>query len=170
MFLNGPKARQGVGDRDVTSFLYSLLEPLTATRFVDAAIGLAIDVSRVIWIATCNDDSQIHPAIRSRFKRVRVELPTRQQMPAVVRSIHAELLHGAEWRVGFEHDLDDEVLGALVSMSPRSVWQALEDAYATCALAGRRRLLRSDITTATHDMARTRPIGFIHNDSGQQQI
>jgi len=164
------KARQGVGDRDVTGFLYSLLEPLTATRFVDAAIGLAIDVSRVIWIATCNDASQIHPAIRSRFKLVAVDLPTRQQMPAVIRSIHAELLRGAEWRGGFEHDLDDDVLSELLSMPPRSVWHALEEAYATCALAGRRRLVPSDIPTVTRDTTRTRPIGFIHNDNDPYRI
>jgi len=164
------KARQGVGDHDVTGFLYSLLEPLTATRFVDAAIGLAIDVSRVIWIATCNDASQIHSAIRSRFKLVAVDLPTRQQMPAVIRSIHAELLRGAEWRGGFEHDLDDDVLSELLSMPPRSVWHALEEAYATCALAGRRRLVPSDIPTVTRDTTRTRPIGFIHNDNDPYRI
>ena len=157
------KARQGVGDRDATSFLYSLLEPLTATRFVDAAIGLAIDTSRVTWIATCNDESQIHPAIRSRFKLVTVDLPTRQQMPAVIRSIHADLLRDSDWKNGFQHDLDEDVLRALVSLPPRAVWQALEEAYAACALAGRRQLVRSDIPMVTGEKARTRPMGFVHS-------
>jgi len=155
------KARQGVGERDVTSFLYSLLEPVSAKRFVDGAIGLPIDLSRAIWIATCNDHSLIHPAILSRFQQVRVDCPRPDQMPAVIRSIHAELIKGADWRDGFDHQLDEGVLTALVLMPPRLVWQSLEEAYATCALAGRRSLLPSDIPVAARDPRSARPIGFV---------
>jgi len=161
------KARQGVGERDVTSFLYGLLEPITAKRFIDGAIGLPIDVSRAIWIATCNDDSPIHPAILSRFERVKVDYPTPSQMPAVIRSIHSELVQGADWRDGFDHELDDAVLGALIWIPPRAVWQALEEAYATCAMAGRRSLLRSDIPTASRHASAARPIGFHQFDDNK---
>ena len=160
------KARQGVGDRDVPAFLYSLLEPVSAGRFVDGAIGLPIDVSRAIWIATCNDYTPIHPAILSRFTRVSVTYPTPVEMPAVIRSIHAELLRGADWRTGFEHTLNEDVMQALILLPPRAVWQALEEAYATCALGGRRSLLRSDIPAAARDTRSAHPMGFVRFNNG----
>jgi len=157
------KAEKTSGERDVTAFLYGLLEPVTSGRFIDGAIGLAIDASRVIWIATCNDADAIHPAILSRFTQVDVDYPSPQQMPSVIRSIQEELLRDAEWKDGFSHDLDEAVVEALACLQPRQVWQALEDAYSSAALAGRRTLLPCDIPEAKRHAPSHRSIGFIHS-------
>ena len=40
---------------DTLSPLHNLLEPVSAKQLSDGSIGLQIDASRVIWIATAND-------------------------------------------------------------------------------------------------------------------
>lgn len=152
------KARSGSGD-DPTAFLYSLLEPLTAVRFVDAAIGLTIDASRVFWIATSNDESALHPAIRSRFAVLPINAPTSDQMPPIIASIQRALLADAEWACFFERDLEPEVMDELSSLTPREVRRALEAAYARAALNGRRELIREDVQ-ATGSPTRHR-MGFL---------
>jgi len=157
------KARSANGDEEVTSFLYSLLEPLTAKGFCDAAIGLAIDASRITWIATCNDPQVIHPAIRSRFTMIDVRMPTSKQMPAVIESIHRELLLTAEWRAWFKQPPPAEALRALARFSPREARLAIEEMYASAAIAGRRSVLPDDVPKNASRARPTRQIGFIHD-------
>lgn len=143
-----------------TGFLYSVLEPLTARRFVDAAIGLPIDASRVSWIATCNDHRRIHPAILSRFMLVEIDHPSAAQMPAVVGSIHRELMAHSEWAAWFDPSLAREVVDALSMMAPREVMQTLEDAFANAASAGRRFVLPVDVQQVRRRAPVRHPIGF----------
>ena len=157
------KARSASGDEEVTSFLYSLLEPLTAKGFCDAAIGLPIDASRITWIATCNDPQVIHPAILSRFTVIDVSMPTLDQMPAVIESIHRELLLTAEWREWFKQPPPAEALGALARFSPREARLAMEEMYASAAIAGRRSVLLDDVPKNTSRARPTRQIGFIQD-------
>jgi len=153
-----------IGD-DPTGFLYSVLEPLTSRRFVDAAIGLPIDASRVSWIATCNDHRRIHPAILSRFWLVEIDYPSAAQMRAVVASIHRELVAHSEWAVWFEPDLSQEVVDALSMIAPREVMQTLEDAYANAAGAGRRWVLPKDVRDVRRRSPVRAPIGFFHGSA-----
>ena len=148
-----------IGD-DPTGFLYSVLEPLTSRRFVDAAIGLPIDASRVSWIATCNDHRRIHPAILSRFLLVEIDYPSAAQMPAVVASIHREMMAHSEWAAWFEPKLAREVLDALSMIAPREVMETLEDAFAQAASAGRRFVLPLDVQQVRRRAPVRHPIGF----------
>lgn len=156
------------GDGDATSgFLYGLLEPSTASRFVDAAIGLPIDASMVSWIATSNDTAGIHPAILSRLTVIEVNCPTPAQMPAVVASIHRELVSNADWGGWFE-PLSAEVLAALTALSPREVRRAIEDAYANAACAGRRVVVLADVSNNRSSGNQRRQIGFIHSNKNSE--
>jgi ATP-dependent Lon protease len=143
---------------DPTSFLYTLLEPLTACRFIDAALGLSVDASRIMWIATSNDDSRLHPAIRSRFTVLEVDTPTRAQMKAIVASVHRAMFSDAEWASFFEPTVPMPVMDALTQMTPRQVRRALERAYARAATQGRRQLIPEDVQ---QEMWRVHRIGFI---------
>ena len=157
------KARSGGTGDDVVGFLYGLLEPVTARRFTDAAIGLAMDASKISWIATCNNVRAIDAAILSRFTIVEVPLPTAHEMPAVIDSIHRDLMSTADWAAWFEQPLSNEVVTALAALSPRAVMGAIEDAYASAATAGRRFVIPADVSVsrAPH---RQHQIGFIHSD------
>jgi len=151
-----------VGSDDPSGFLYSVLEPLTARRFLDAAIGLPIDASRVSWIATCNDHRRIHPAILSRFLLVDIDYPSASQMPAVVASIHRDMMAQSEWAAWFEPNLAREVVDALSMIAPREVMQTLEDAYANAANDGRRCVLPIDVRQVRRRAPVRHPIGFFN--------
>jgi MoxR-like ATPase len=155
------KAQSGRSD-DVVGFLYALLEPVTARRFSDAAIGLAIDASKVNWIATCNDLRAIDAAILSRFTVIEMPQPKAHEMPAVIASIHNDLLSTAEWIEWFEQPLSTEVVAALASLSPRAVMHAIEDAYANAAAAGRRVVIQEDVSDG-RTPHRQHQMGFIHS-------
>ena len=152
------------GSDDVVSFLYALLEPVTARRFTDAAIGLAIDASKVNWVATCNDVRAIDAAILSRFTIIEVPLPTAHEMPAVIGSIHRDLVSTVDWAEWFEQPLSNSVVTALAALSPRAVMRAIEDAYASAATAGRRVVIPADVSDS-RSRHRQHQIGFIHSDN-----
>lgn len=161
------KARSdGTGD-DVVGFLYGLLEPVTSRRFTDAAIGLAMDASKISWIATCNDVRAIDAAILSRFTIIEVPLPTAHEMPAVIGSIHRDLVSTADWAAWFEQPLSNAVVTALAALSPRAVMGAIEDAYASAATAGRRVVIPADVSNS-RSPRRQRPIGFIHSNNSPE--
>jgi ATP-dependent Lon protease len=141
--------------------LYGLLEPVTATKFSDAAIGLPIDASCVCWLATCNDEDRIEPALRSRFKRFEVPMPTRTQMRAVVSSIQRHIRRTEEWAAGFPAEPSEDVTIRLCAMSPRQARQSLTDAYATAAMDERRSLRASDVHLPSEESTST--MGFLSN-------
>ena len=161
------KARSD-GSDDVVGFLYSLLEPVTARRFTDAAIGLAIDASRVNWIATCNGVRAIDAAILSRFTVIEVPQPTAHEMPAVIASIHNDMVSTADWIEWFEQPLSTEVITALAALSPRAVMHAIEDAYASAAAAGRRVVVPEDVGDS-HSPHRKHQMGFIHSNTAHRE-
>ncbi len=141
--------------------LYGLLEPVTATHFSDAAIGLPIDASCVCWLATCNYEDRIEPALRSRFKQFDVPMPTRVQMRAVVSSIQRQIRKAEEWAAGFPAELSDEVTARLCAMTPRQARQSLTDAYATAAMDERRVLRAADVRPPSSET--TTAMGFLSN-------
>ena len=157
----------GAGD-DAAGFLYGLLEPSTARRFVDAAIGLPIDASMLSWIATSNGTADIHPAILSRLTVMEINCPTPAQMPAVVASIHRELLSNEDWAGWFEQPLSAEVVTTLAALPPRAVRRAIEDAYASAACAGRRFVIAADVSDNRSPGHQRRQIGFIHSNTGPE--
>jgi len=146
---------------DVLGFLYAVLEPTSATRYCDAAIRLPIDASHIIWMASCNQLEQVDAPIKSRFRVINVKAPDGAQLKAVVRSIHADMIATEAWAVTFDPILDDRVMNKLVGYAPRQIRQALEDAFATAATSGRRRLLASDVQPVSETHAVHRAIGFI---------
>jgi ATP-dependent Lon protease len=152
------KARSSA-DESPTGFLYSLLEPVTARRFSDAAIGLPVDASRVIWIATSNDAALLHPALRSRFKVLPIRAPSRAEMRAIVESVQREMLEDADWAGFFEPKLAPEVVDQLALLTPREVRQSLETAYARAAAKNRQRLIAEDVPPG--DSIHRARIGFI---------
>ena len=155
------KAQRADSSEDVIGFLYALLEPLSAKRFSDAALGLQVDASHITWIATCNDVNAVNPAILSRFTVVTIDHPTRAQMPDVIRSIHRDLVRAADWYSWFAPGLPSAVSDALIPLPPRAVRKALEDAYARAAADDRRWLEAADVCSTFEVASTARRIGFV---------
>lgn len=81
-------AHQGGNGVSVEAAFMRLLEPLEATRFVDACGQLPHDVSKVNWIFTCNEPSLIPPALLSRLNKVCVYPPTEE---SAIDNIHRDI-------------------------------------------------------------------------------
>ena len=155
-----------VGVRDGGSgFLLGLLEKSSATRFQDAAMRLPIDVSTVLWFATCNDLALLERPVLSRFRVFEISPPTVAQMCRVVQSVNCELLEAADWSAAFDSQLPQEILDALQDGTPREIKQRLEDAYASAAAQGRCYLSVDDLNRGHRtSMERTSSMGFINTN------
>ena len=103
-------------------------------------------------------------AILSRFAIIEVPLPTAHEMPAVIGSIHRDLVSTADWAEWFEQPLSNEVITALAALSPRAVMRAIEDAYANAATAGRRVVIPGDVSD-NRSPHRQHQMGFIHSNN-----
>ena len=154
------KACSGRNDNDPTGFLYSLLEPVTASQFTDAAVGLPIDASQISWIATSNSIDDIDPAIAGRFTILQIDRPTPDHMPAVVASIHRDTLAREDWAGWFLQPPLAEAMAELAALSPREVRFAIEEMYSAAASAGRRSVSRADVPHLRAPTGNPRPIGF----------
>jgi ATP-dependent Lon protease len=142
-----------------STFLLSLLEPVTARSFKDAFVGLPIDASHLQWIATSNDIAAIEAPLRSRFRVFDVREPKGDECVHVVRSVYRALREREAWARSFPEALPSPVLEALMERTARDVWQALEDACASAAADGRRELRIADVPPQRS--APGRPIGFV---------
>lgn len=141
-------------------FLLGLLEPSTACRFTDTFMGVPIDASQIQWIATCNEPEQVDAAVRSRFHEFWVDLPTREQMPAVIQSVYQSLRLSEPWGMAFTSRISPEVMSALSALAPRDIWKSLSDACASAAMEGRCSLMEKDLQLGS-TLGTSRKMGFI---------
>lgn len=164
LFDEVDKVQPGGRDGGV-GFLLGLLEKSSATRFQDAATRLPIDVSAVIWFATCNDTSLLERPVLSRFRAFDIAPPTAKQMHCVVESVNRELLAAEDWSTVFDPTLPEPMFEALQNGTPREIKQRLEDAYACAAVAGRCHLTLDDLNCSHGEPTdKVRPMGFINTN------
>lgn len=143
--------------------LYQLLEQDTAKQFVDEHVGLPIDASNIIWLATANNLQALPEAILSRFNVVSIAAPDRAQSQAVAQSVYAELVRGdTGWQRAFARRLPNAVAQAVGGLPPRRMRQALLGAMGNAALRRSQqtklRLRPSDIDV--EPKVESQPIGF----------
>jgi ATP-dependent Lon protease len=121
---------------------------------------LPVNASRIFWIATCNRADLIDPALKSRFVEVEIQIPDENQLIAVIRSIHSDLLEQEDWGKFVDPVLDETCVACLKNLAPRQIKRAIEDGYAQAASHGRRRLQKEDLKFQKQ-IYRSRRIGFI---------
>ncbi len=155
------KKSQSLRDSDV-NYLLGLLEPVTASRFMDNAMLVPIDTRWIWYVATCNDKTQVSAPLLSRFQVFDIAAPTAAQARAVVISIYRDLRSSEDWGVAFTDQLANEIIDALVHFTPREIHKRLLDAHATAASLGRTVLCVNDVSTEVqaHTWAH-RPMGFL---------
>jgi ATP-dependent Lon protease len=62
---------------DIQSVLIHLTDPIQNSDFQDKYFaGLSIDISKVLFIFSCNDESKISPILKDRLNIIRVKEPT----------------------------------------------------------------------------------------------
>lgn len=72
--------------------LYPLLEEDTAGIFEDEHIGVPIDASRILWLATSNNLHMLPEPIRSRFDTLTIDTPLSDHVSGIAQSVYDDLL------------------------------------------------------------------------------
>lgn len=120
-------------DFDPLGPFYSLLEEHTAKRFVDEFLGVPFDTSKINWVLTANDSSQIPEAIRSRMQEFVIRPPNETESKSIIRSIYAEMRQDNDWGRYFTKTLSQKVVAKLVNQPPRQIKASLMEAFANSA-------------------------------------
>jgi hypothetical protein len=71
--------------------LLPFMDSETAKAYPDLYVDAEIDVSHVGFLLTCNSDSGLSQPLRDRMRTIRIPDPRREHLPALVRSIVADL-------------------------------------------------------------------------------
>jgi hypothetical protein len=98
----GPSRHNG----SLIDVLLAMLEPLNASRFFDLYLEGEVDLSRVLWLATANDVSVLHPALLDRFRILEMEAPRPEDLqailPGVVSAVAKRRGLSREWIAPFD--------------------------------------------------------------------
>lgn len=139
--------------------LFQLLEPRTAAVFTDKSVPwLPIDASRVNWICTANDSGQLHPAIRSRFIEIAIEVPEEAALRALVQSLYESLLQEFGLIDRFPAQLSRAAEDALLGQSVRESKRLLRSALGQALRSGEKEL---SVSSPPAQAASNQRIGFI---------
>lgn len=121
---------RGVSNETLGS-LYPLLEKDTSSHFIDEAIGLEMDASGILWMATSNDVDSLPEPIVSRLHVFNIKEITGSDKKKLIVNIYNELLGNNPWGSKFERHLDDGIIEKLSNFSNREISLRLEEACAT---------------------------------------
>jgi len=118
------------GNSPVESALFSLLEPMTAKNFQDEYLKIKADCSHINWVATCNDFSRLPEPIQSRFDRLIIKAPNREEKELIVQSVYKSLRQEQKLTKAFTDSLTDDIVRYLAGHpgSPREIKQILRRA------------------------------------------
>lgn len=132
---------------DPMNSFYSLLERHTACRFKDEALDIALDASRIVWIATANDAGNVPDAILSRVRVFDIKRPDEAGMRAVINSVFTSLCKNKPYGRLLRPYLDNSVIETLQDQPPRAVRQSLEEGMLKAIKADRDFIIQDDLLT-----------------------
>lgn len=145
----------------VLGSMYALLEPVSARHFTDEFIGLPVDASHLMVVATCNCPDLLDGALRSRFHEFTIPMPGRADMAAIAKSVYRQLRRNRSWARAFDEELPGAVIEQLQEATPRELARALEDAHASAASAGRLHLIAADVAVHSGRKNAKPRVGFV---------
>jgi len=148
----------GEAQYDPLGALYGLLEPDTATRFIDEFVEIPIDASSVVWIATANDESRIPEPILNRLNVYAIEPPDRRGARRIANSIYADIRGSHDWGRVFPESPSEAVLDILSEYSPREMRRVILTAFGNAKLEGRDQIEEQDLSEPR--LARKQRMGF----------
>lgn len=143
---------------DPLGALYSLLEPDTATQFIDEFVEIPIDASSVVWIATANEASRIPEPILNRMNVYEIAPPDQDGARRIALSIYDEIRASHDWGRVFPEEPAERVLDLLAGFGPREMRRVILNAFGNAKLDGREQIEERDL--ADHRPVRRHRIGF----------
>ena len=142
----------------ITPF-YSLLEPHSAKRFKDEALEIELDTSKIIWIATSNYMSQIPEPIQSRMQVFKIEKPSVEHMPNIIKSIYQLVRNQKFYAQILNEDVSPELINYLLDKTPREIKQYFEVGVMNAIKNYRNQILVSDLPV--YKNKEVRRVGFL---------
>ncbi len=139
--------------------LYSLLEPHSASRFIDDGFRVPVNLSWLTFVATANSTSSIPPALLSRFRVVEIPTPTPDQRARLARRLFVKELLSHPWGASFEPVLTNDVLAELDADSARDLRITLREALGAAALRQSTKVQLCDLPRRRS--ARQHRVGFL---------
>ncbi|SMP16174.1 AAA family ATPase [Shimia sagamensis] len=103
---------------DIQGELLGLLERDEARRYFERYPKATVDASHVNWILTANKLGSVSGPLRSRCTIYKIPEPTREQIPAIIRSLVADFAGANGLRTEFFQPVESHV--AIVSCIQRS--------------------------------------------------
>lgn len=137
---------------------YPLLEPHTARKFRDEAIDIDVDLSRVIWFATANEEHKIPMPILSRFKRFEIKQPSPEEMLIVIDSVYLKMRKDKGLETLISPELDQKVKVRIASFTPRDVRLILDEALGSALVNFRYDVITDDLPNFSNGERR---VGFL---------
>src|SRR3954465_5992972 len=168
-FLNGDYANPVIvvdeldkaasdGQYDPLGALCELWETDAATLFVHEFVGLPIDASGAVWLATANDASRIPDPVLNRMAVYEIEAPDEAGARRIAQTIYSEIRNGHDWGRRFPEMPSDATLDKLASMAPGGLPRAIQAAFGPAKLAGRAEVEPDDVQVSRG--GRRQKIGF----------
>ncbi|EKE16644.1 MAG: hypothetical protein ACD_10C00877G0001 [uncultured bacterium] len=119
-----------VAEDKVQNALLQIFEAETAARWVDQYVEVPLDLSRVLFIATANEEAALSPVLLSRFEVFEISKPNEYQLATVFGSIYADEKRQFHKSGMFAKNLPPEALGKLIhaGLTPREARRLLVNA------------------------------------------
>jgi len=149
---------------DPMGVFHSVLEPHTASRFIDEFLEIPLDCSYINFVASANYEEQIPEPIITRMIVITIEAPTFQQVGVIAQNIYKELRENNRWGRKFNPELTPEIRQSMSSLAPREIRKVLQKA---CGKSVRRMGRESDyfsLSLADIDVKKPvtrRSVGFL---------
>lgn len=110
MFLLDELDKSAESKYPVSNVLLPLLEAHTSSAFKDEYIGMPIDISKMVWIATANDKNAIPAPLLSRFNVFEIPDPTFDERKTLTKEIYLAIIENLKIKEKFSNHIDDEAL------------------------------------------------------------
>jgi hypothetical protein len=120
MFIIDEIEKTGTGktNGNLLDAILPMWEPKTSSRFFDVFIQSEVDLSGVIWIATCNNSALIPRPLRDRCRILNFPSPTVEHLATLSRSIITRIIAERSLDPRWVEQLSVDELSAI-----KNVWQ-----------------------------------------------
>jgi ATP-dependent Lon protease, bacterial type len=148
--------------------LYPLLEAETAMHFTDDFLGVPMNCSRLIWIATANELNNIPAPILSRFSVIKVRDPNQEEMPKIVQSVYDDIINDKlnSWGACFSKKLNNDIISVLKNHTPREIRSRILTAMGKVAMIRQ----KEKISLSKKDIIELNKIDFESSNIGRKTI
>lgn len=146
IFLDELDKPQNVSHADILDPLHALLESENAKHFADSFLEIPIRADKILWIATANEIAHLKPSLVDRFLVLNVVAPDINEVRAIIRTVYS--IVSSVYVNMLDDSLADDVVDALVDITPRRLKMVIDIAMGFAAIGGGKSITVEDVAAA----------------------